>query len=113
MEIVRDYEQTAWNVLVDQSQITQILLNLAVNARDAMEGKGTLTIRARNVTVDTNYVHKHSYARTGEDELTRACIGVFVDIIRVDGHIPGTYRQRPLALHGIPCVHCQVEQDLC
>jgi len=66
MEIVRDYEQTAWNVLVDQSQITQILLNLAVNARDAMKGKGTLTIRARNVTVDTAYVHEHSYARTGE-----------------------------------------------
>ena len=66
MDIVRDYEQTAWNVLVDQSQITQIMLNLAVNARDAMKGKGTLAIRTRNVTVDTNYVHKHSYARTGE-----------------------------------------------
>src|SRR5450830_643955 len=51
MEIVRDYELTAWNVLVDQSQITQILLNLAVNARDAMKGKGTLTIHARNETV--------------------------------------------------------------
>src|SRR5450830_1366395 len=66
MEIVRDYEQTTWNVLVDQSQITQILLNLAVNARDAMKGKGTLTIRTRNVTVDTAYVHEHHYARTGE-----------------------------------------------
>jgi len=66
MKIVRDYEQTTWNVLVDQSQITQILLNLAVNARDAMRDKGTLTIRARNVTVDTAYVHEHHYARTGE-----------------------------------------------
>ncbi|MFA4931437.1 MAG: PAS domain S-box protein [Caldisericia bacterium] len=66
IEVVRDDEQTAWNVLVDQSQITQILLNLAVNARDAMKGKGTLTIRTRNVTVDTAYVHEHSYARTGE-----------------------------------------------
>jgi len=66
MEIARDYEQTAWNVLLDQSQLTQILLNLAVNARDAMKGKGALTIRTRNVTVDTAYVHEHSYARTGE-----------------------------------------------
>jgi len=66
MEIVRDYEQTTWNVLVDQSQLTQILLNLAVNARDAMKGKGTLTIRARNETVETAYVHEHPYARTGE-----------------------------------------------
>src|SRR5450830_1492660 len=66
MEIVRDYEQTTWNILVDQSQLTQILLNLAVNARDAMKGKGTLTIRTRNVTIDTAYVHEHFYARTGE-----------------------------------------------
>jgi two-component system cell cycle sensor histidine kinase/response regulator CckA len=66
MEIVRDYEQTAWNVLVDQSQITQILLNLTVNARDAMKGNGTLTIRTRNLTIDTAYVLEHPYARTGE-----------------------------------------------
>jgi len=66
MNIVRDYEQTAWNVLVDQSQITQILLNLAVNARDAMKGKGTLTIRARNEVVEEEYVQTHPLARTGE-----------------------------------------------
>jgi CheY-like chemotaxis protein len=66
MEIVRDYEQTTWNVLVDQSQLTQILLNLAVNARDAMKGKGTLTIRARNEVVGEEYVQTHPFARTGE-----------------------------------------------
>jgi len=66
MEIVRDYELTAWNVLVDQSQITQILLNLAVNARDAMKGKGTLTIRRRNEVVEEDYVQTHPFARTGE-----------------------------------------------
>jgi len=66
MEIVRDYEQTAWNVLLDQSQMTQILLNLAVNARDAMKGKGMLTIRARNEVVGEKYVQTHPFARTGE-----------------------------------------------
>src|SRR5664280_880079 len=66
MDIVRDYEQTAWNVLLDQSQMTQILLNLAVNARDAMKGKGTLTIRARNETVGEEYLQTHPSARTGE-----------------------------------------------
>src|SRR5450830_484934 len=66
MEIVHGYEQTAWNVLVDQSQITQILFNLAVNARDAMDGKGTLIIRARNEVVREEYVQTHPFARTGE-----------------------------------------------
>src|SRR5664279_4680680 len=66
MEIVRDYDQTAWNVLMDQSQMTQILLNLAVNARDAMKDKGTLTIRRRNEVVGEEYVQAHPYARTGE-----------------------------------------------
>jgi PAS domain S-box-containing protein len=66
MEIVRDYEQTAWNVLVDQSQMTQILLNLAVNARDAMKGKGILTIRTSNEVVGEKYVQTHPFARTGE-----------------------------------------------
>ncbi|HEX7608905.1 MAG TPA: PAS domain S-box protein [Candidatus Cryosericum sp.] len=66
MEIVRDYEQTAWNVQMDQSQMTQILLNLAVNARDAMDGKGTLTIRASNEVVEEEYVQTYPYARTGE-----------------------------------------------
>ena len=66
MEIVRDYERTAWNVLLDQTQMTQILLNLTVNARDAMKGNGTLTIRTRNLTIDTAYVLEHPYARAGE-----------------------------------------------
>jgi PAS domain S-box-containing protein len=66
LEIVRDYEQTVWNVLLDQSQMTQILLNLAVNARDAMKGKGTLTIRARNEVVGQEYVQDHLLARAGE-----------------------------------------------
>lgn len=66
INIVRDHEQTAWNILMDQSQITQILFNLAVNARDAMKGKGTLTIRRRNEVVNEEYVQAHPSARTGE-----------------------------------------------
>ncbi|MFA4932276.1 MAG: PocR ligand-binding domain-containing protein [Caldisericia bacterium] len=66
IDIVRDDEQTAWNVLVDQSQVTQILLNLAVNARDAMQDKGMLTIRTRNEVVGEEYVQTHPFARTGE-----------------------------------------------
>ncbi|RIE06573.1 PAS domain S-box protein [Candidatus Cryosericum terrychapinii] len=66
MEIVRDYGRTTWNILMDQSQMTQILLNLAVNARDAMDGKGTLIIRARNEVVEEGYLQTHPFARAGE-----------------------------------------------
>ena len=65
VDIVRDFESVPWHVLMDQSQVTQIMLNLAVNARDAMNNKGTLAIRTRNVTIDETYVHSHAYARTG------------------------------------------------
>jgi two-component system cell cycle sensor histidine kinase/response regulator CckA len=39
-----------WLVRADRSQITNVILNLAVNARDAMPGGGTLSIHARNVS---------------------------------------------------------------
>ncbi|MHB8107455.1 MAG: ATP-binding protein [Candidatus Cryosericum sp.] len=66
MTIVRDDDRPAWNVLLDQTQMTQILLNLVVNARDAMQGKGVLTVRTRNMAVDAPYASEHSYARPGE-----------------------------------------------
>jgi nitrogen-specific signal transduction histidine kinase/CheY-like chemotaxis protein len=66
MQIVRDDEPSDWTVLVDQSQVTQIVLNLAVNARDAMAGIGTLTIRSRNEVVGEEYLREQPFARTGE-----------------------------------------------
>jgi two-component system cell cycle sensor histidine kinase/response regulator CckA len=66
MDVVRDYGRTAWNVLADQTQITQILFNLAVNARDAMAGRGTLTVRVRNEVVGEEYIRTTPFARQGE-----------------------------------------------
>jgi signal transduction histidine kinase len=44
-----DIAPQLWNTDVDVGQLNNVILNLAINARDAMDGDGTLTIRARNV----------------------------------------------------------------
>jgi PAS domain S-box-containing protein len=66
ISIVQDFQSDVWNILADRSQITQIILNLAVNARDAMQGKGTLTFAIRNEVVGADYVKQHPYAQVGE-----------------------------------------------
>jgi CheY-like chemotaxis protein len=48
-----------WPVKVDPSQIDQILANLCVNARDAVNGIGKITIETTNAAFDAEYCHKH------------------------------------------------------
>ncbi|WP_075796466.1 response regulator [Massilia putida] len=47
--VVTEISYGLGNILVDPNQLHNVLLNLAINARDAMAGSGTLTIRATNV----------------------------------------------------------------
>ena len=47
-------------------QVGQVLMNLAVNARDAMPRGGTLTVKAENVSIDADYVAMHRDARSGK-----------------------------------------------
>jgi signal transduction histidine kinase/CheY-like chemotaxis protein len=55
-----------WNSLVDPMQVENALLNLAINARDAMEGFGKLTIEVGNAYIDDTYASLHDDVQTGQ-----------------------------------------------
>ena len=55
-----------WEISADPTQIHQVLMNLSVNARDAMPSGGTLTFKAENVVIDRNYVAINREAQTGK-----------------------------------------------
>ena len=54
------YEKDLWSVEVDRGQIEQVLMNLYVNAWQAMPGGGNLNLETENVTLDENYVKPFS-----------------------------------------------------
>jgi two-component system, cell cycle sensor histidine kinase and response regulator CckA len=65
IEIVTATQPGLGKVNADPVQIQQIIMNLAVNARDAMPRGGKLTIETANVDCDENYVQEHPVVKMG------------------------------------------------
>jgi PAS domain S-box-containing protein len=55
-----------WTIFADPTQIEQVVMNLAINARDAMPSGGRLLIETHNLVVDEAYCLQHSYTKPGK-----------------------------------------------
>jgi|GEM_PF-6215594 len=58
-------DKELWPVLLDRSEFQNVLINFAVNARDAMPSGGTLRITSQNMPVDISYAAQHRGMRPG------------------------------------------------
>lgn len=77
-------EPELWTISADPTQIHQVLMNVCLNARDAMPDGGTLTIHAGNVAIDDNYARMNIDARAGSYLLltvTDSGTGMSTDVI--------------------------------
>ncbi len=65
IKVYTDISPTLWTVYADATQLHQVLMNLVVNARDAMPDGGTLSICAENLFIDENYARMNLEANVG------------------------------------------------
>jgi signal transduction histidine kinase len=76
--------QDLWEVSADTTQLHQVLMNLCVNARDAMPQGGILSITAQNVVVDRAFTQRHLNAQVGSHvviEVSDTGIGIPPEVI--------------------------------
>jgi PAS domain S-box-containing protein len=65
IDLVTVLKPGLWNAKVDPGQVEQVIMNLAVNARDAMPKGGKVTIETRNVELDETCMRRHPFVHPG------------------------------------------------
>jgi PAS domain S-box-containing protein len=66
IEIAFQYSENLWTALVDPGQLENAILNLCLNARDAISGGGQLTIETANIVLDETYAESADEVTAGE-----------------------------------------------
>jgi len=72
IELMTQSKADLWPIKADPSHLEQVLMNLAVNARDAMSGQGRLTVTTENVTLDKKFTETHTNVTPGDYVLLTA-----------------------------------------
>jgi PAS domain S-box-containing protein len=86
IDVSARFTDDACSALVDPNQLTTAILNLALNARDAMPQGGKLTLETRNVSLDEDYARAHSELLAGEY--------VMIAVSDTGGGIPPAYLEK-------------------
>ncbi len=94
IRIVTEVSNDLWHIIGDATQLHQVLLNLAVNARDAMPHGGLLTLKAANVTIDDQYAGTSQAAKHGLDHRIKAGPHVLLRVTDTGSGIPAEIRER-------------------
>lgn len=84
IEIDIKLDMEIWPISVDTSQLQNALLNLSVNARDAMPNGGRLFLETKNITLDSSYTLHNPEVRAGDYVMiavTDTGVGMSPDII--------------------------------
>jgi two-component system, cell cycle sensor histidine kinase and response regulator CckA len=66
VDITAEFEPKLWLAFADHSQIEQVIMNLCINARDAMPDGGRLAIETANLELDEHYTRHYPYVQPGK-----------------------------------------------
>ncbi|MEO0415268.1 MAG: ATP-binding protein, partial [Verrucomicrobiota bacterium] len=64
--LIEDCHDDAWSVVADSNLLSQVVMNMGVNAKDAMPGGGSISFSTKNVTLTDRHAQETSDARAGD-----------------------------------------------